>query len=173
VVAVAALLGTPLLMLVLLRVAPQLDVLFVSTTFHLIVVSGIASCALAVAVIASLAAAKARDASPLFLSLGCLALAAAMLGHGLVTPGISGMPNILWVARLPDLAIVAFASCLVAALVRPGLAPARFVTKHPWLSTLAPAGLMAAGVMAIVLNPTRGYGVSRFRASRLPGSSPP
>jgi hypothetical protein len=93
VVAAAALLGTPLLMLVLLRVAPQLDVLFVSTTFHLIVVSGIAACALAVAVLASLAATKARDASPLFLSLGCLALAAGMLGHGLVTPASRECPT--------------------------------------------------------------------------------
>jgi HD-GYP domain-containing protein (c-di-GMP phosphodiesterase class II) len=156
VVAVAALLGTPLLMLVLLGVAPQLDVLFVSTSFHLVVVSAIAACAFAVALLASLAAAKARDASLVFLSLGCLVLGAAMLAHGLVTPGVAGMPMNLWVARLPDLAIAAFASGLVAALARPGLAPARFVTRHPWLSSLVPAGLVTAGVVTVVLDPTWG-----------------
>jgi HD-GYP domain-containing protein (c-di-GMP phosphodiesterase class II) len=157
-VAMTALLVSPLGTFALLRVSPQLDALFVATTFHLLVVSAIAACAATVALFAALAAAKARDASLVFLALGCLAVGAAMLGHGLTTPGVAGMPMNLWVARLPQIAIASFAACLVTALSGPSFGPARFVTRHPWFSTLAPAGLMAAGVVAIVVAPTTGYG---------------
>jgi hypothetical protein len=166
VVAVGALLATPLLLLLLLRVAPQLDLAFSSITFHLIVVSAIAACALGVAIFAALSAGRAHDASLVFLALGCLAVGAGMLGHGLVTPGIAGTPPNLWVARLPEIALAAFAISLVAALIRPGVAPARFVAAHPWMSTLVPATLIGLGVSAIVVDPTIGVG-----ATPLPGEA--
>ena len=135
-----------------------------SPTFHVIVVSAIAACALAIALFAALAAARAADASLVFLALGCLGLGAAMLAHGLTTPGIGNMPANLWVVRLPDIAIATFAIFLVAALLRPGVAPARFVARHPWACTIVPAAMMGCGVVVIVAEPTAGLG-----AQPLPG----
>jgi putative nucleotidyltransferase with HDIG domain len=157
-VAAGGLLGAPSLLFVLLRVAPNLDFLFLSPTFHVVVVSAIAACALGVAFFAAAAAARARDASLVLLSLGCLGLGAAMLGHGLTTPGVGGMPMNMWVARLPSIAIALFAAGLVAALIRPGNSVARFVARHSWVATIVPAGVLSAGVVAIVANPTAGYG---------------
>jgi putative nucleotidyltransferase with HDIG domain len=155
---VAALLGTPAVLLLLLRLVPQLDLLFMSVSFHLVVVSAIAACALAVAVFAAVAAARAHEPSLVFLALGCLAVGTAMLAHGLTTPGVAGMPVNLWVARLPHLAIAGFAVGLAAALIRPGLAPVRFVGAHPWASILVPGGVMVACVAAIYVSPTSGLG---------------
>jgi putative nucleotidyltransferase with HDIG domain len=167
VIAVAALLASPVALLVLLRLAPRLDALLVSVTVHLLVVTAIAACALTVAFFAALAAAKAGDASLVFLSLGCLAVGAAMLGHGLTTPGVGDMPMNMWVARLPSIALAAFALCLTAALSGPTSAPARFVNRHPWLSVLMPAGLMAAGITVVVVAPTSGFGAQPLPAEEL------
>jgi putative nucleotidyltransferase with HDIG domain len=157
-VVAASLLAVPLFLFVLLRVAPGLDVLFMSVTFHIVVVSAISTCAVAVAVWSAAVAARARDASLVFLALGCLGLGVAMLGHGLTTPGVAGMPMNLWVVRLPDLAIAAFALGLSAALIRPGRGPARVVARHSRLFVWVPAVLMATGLVVIVLNPDAGSG---------------
>ena len=62
-----------------------------------------------------MAAGRSRDGSLVLLALGCLAVGFLLLGHGLTTPGVRGRPPNLWVARLPVLAIAAFAACLCAA----------------------------------------------------------
>jgi HD-GYP domain-containing protein (c-di-GMP phosphodiesterase class II) len=101
--------------LLLLRTEPRLDVVLRSATVHLVVVSAISACALAVAVAAAVAAGRSHDGSLVLLALGCLAVGFLMLGHGLTTPGIWGRPPNLWVARLPVLAIAGFAAGLCAA----------------------------------------------------------
>jgi hypothetical protein len=99
--------------LLLLRAVPALDLVLRSAVGHLVVVSAISACALAVA--AAAAAGHSRDGSLVLLALGCLGVGFLMLTHGLVTPGIGGRPVNLWVGRLPVLAIATFAVCLTAA----------------------------------------------------------
>jgi hypothetical protein len=119
--------------LLLLRTVPSLDLVLHSALAHLVVVSAISACALAVAVTAAGAASRSRDGSLVLLALGCLAVGVLMLGHGLVTPGIGGRPPNLWVGRLPVLAIAAFAACPGrpghSGRRRPGLAAGR---ARPW-----------------------------------------
>jgi HD-GYP domain-containing protein (c-di-GMP phosphodiesterase class II) len=98
-----------------LRTEPSLDLLVRSATVHLVVVSAISACALAVAMATAVAAGRSRDGSLVLLALGCLAVGFLMLGRGLTTPGIGGRPPNPWVGRLPVLAIAGFAACLCAA----------------------------------------------------------
>jgi putative nucleotidyltransferase with HDIG domain len=163
----ATLLAIPLSLFLLLRLAPRLDFLFMSLTFHIVVVSAISTCAVAVAVWSGAVAARARDASLVFLALGCLGLGLAMLGHGLTTPGVAGMPMNLWVARLPDLAIASFAVGLVAALIRPGRGFARTVARHSRLFVIVPGAAMALGLVVIVLNPEVGSGTTPLPGEEL------
>ena len=157
-VAVAGLTGTPVVLLLLLRLSPRLDVLFMSPTFHVIVVSGVAACALGVAILAAIAAARAGDASLVYLSLGCLGVGGAMLGHGLTTPGIGDMPMNMWVIRLPDIGLAAFAAFLALALIAPRGDGRSKVAKHAWAATMLPTLALGAGVAWIVVNPTTGWG---------------
>lgn len=109
-VVVAALLA-PSALVFLLRGSP-FDVLLESVTFHLWVVSGIAACALVVALVAARKAIDSSRAHVLPLAVGSLATALLLLAHGLVTPGVFGRPDNVWVARLPVLAVAAFAVSL-------------------------------------------------------------
>jgi HD-GYP domain-containing protein (c-di-GMP phosphodiesterase class II) len=145
---------------IVLRLVPGLDVLFQSATFHIAVVSAIAACALVVAVVAATAAARSRQGAPVVLALGCLAVGTLMLGHGLTTPGIGNRPLNLWVARLPVLAISAFALALATSLLPPRSAPLRMAARRARaLLALWGAGL-TAGVAAIVLSPHVGSGAA-------------
>jgi HD-GYP domain-containing protein (c-di-GMP phosphodiesterase class II) len=127
-------------------------------TAHLVVVSAISGCALAVAVAAAVAAGRSRDGSLVLLALGCLAVGFLMLGHGLTTPGVAGRPPNLWVGRLPVLAIAGFVAGLCAA-AWPQRWPALWAGRRP-------RGILAAGVAllgvvpgAAVLWPAAGGGL--------------
>jgi putative nucleotidyltransferase with HDIG domain len=164
---VVALLGAPSISFLLLRLIPGLDVLFMSVNFHIVVVSAIAACAVLVACWSAAVAARAHDGSLVFLALGCVGLGMAMLGHGLTTPGVAGMPMNLWVGRLPELAVAAFAAGLVAALIRPDSAVTQFVAGHSWKFVGIPAAAMAAGLVFIVLNPGAGPGTTPLPGEEL------
>jgi hypothetical protein len=82
------LVGTPAALFVGLRTIPGLDLLFQNVVFHLFVVSSIAACALVVAILAAVAAGRARRVSLVMLALACLSVGFCMLAHGLTTPGI-------------------------------------------------------------------------------------
>jgi putative nucleotidyltransferase with HDIG domain len=161
---VMALLIAPSSFFVLLRMIPGLDVLFMSVNFHIVVVSAISGCALLVACWSASVAARAHDGSLVFLALGCFGLGVAMLGHGLTTPGVAGMPMNMWVARLPELAVASFAAGLVAALVRPTNAANQFAARHSWAVVGIPMAAMVAGLIFIVINPAAGPGTTPFPA---------
>lgn len=108
VLVVAAALIAPITLVFLLR-GSRFDLLFESVVFHLFVVGGIAALAVVVAAIAARLALASPRTDILPLAVGSLAMALLMFGHGLVTPGIFGRPDNLWVARLPVLAVLAFA----------------------------------------------------------------
>ena len=155
-VALGVLVGTPAALLLLLRLAPQLDVLFMSPTFHVFAVSAVAACAFGVAVFAATAAARSSDSSLVFLSLGCLCVGGTLLGHGLTTPGIGDMPMNMWVVRLPDVGLGLFALFLVVAVVHPRGSIGNLVAKHAWLATMMSAAVLGGAVAWIALNPRWG-----------------
>src|ERR687892_2149058 len=125
------LVGIPVALFAALRALPRLDVYFESANFHLIVISAIAACSAGMAILAGVAAARSREASLVFLALGCVAVGVGMLGPGLPTPGVAGTGMNLWVVRLPMMAIAAFAGCQAAAGFPPPRAGGRFPGAHP------------------------------------------
>jgi HD-GYP domain-containing protein (c-di-GMP phosphodiesterase class II) len=152
------LVGTPFALFLALRMVPGMDLLFQSVQFHLFVVSGIAGCALLVAVTAATAAARTRQYSLVMLTLGCLAIGFFMFGHGLATPGIFGKPFNFWVVRFPMLALTLFAACLAAALLPPDRQFARFVERHARAAIVVPAMVGALACVAAVAWPTAWIG---------------
>src|SRR5215510_158454 len=73
------LVGTPAALFVGLRTIPGLDLLFQNVVFHLFVVSSIAACALVVAILAAVAAGRAKRVSLVMVALGCLTVGLCML----------------------------------------------------------------------------------------------
>lgn len=143
----------PALLLFLARAVPALDPMFESVTFHVIVVSAIAGCALVVAVATTVAAAKDRRPAPVLLALGCVGVGFLMFAHGLTTPGTLGQPMNMWVGRLGVLAIAGFAVCLAAAADdRHPLA--RLIARVPLLALIVPVVGLGVGCAWIVVEPT-------------------
>src|SRR5918996_2483455 len=155
------LLIAPLGVTLALRAVPQLDVAFESIYFHLIAVSSIAACALLLALFTAMVAARARQAAPVLLAVGCVFVGTFMLGHGLTTPGIAGRPVNMWVARFPVLAIAGFAACMFLATTRGQHGVKRLAERRPG----AVLGLAAASMSALTL-------VLVVRPSSLAGGQP-
>ena len=152
-----ALLG-PSLIFVLLRMNGELDPFYRDVNVHIVVVSSIAACALVVALVSTRAAAQADHPGPVWLATGCVTLGLFFFCHGLVTPGVSGRPGNLWVARMPYLAITSFAVALVVASLPRSDAISRIAARHPW-GVLGTA-MVAAGslVTALIIDPTLFHG---------------
>ncbi|MDQ4005244.1 MAG: HD-GYP domain-containing protein [Actinomycetota bacterium] len=149
----ALLLVAPTVLLASLRAFPQVDVVFESAAFHLMVVTAIAACALLVALVAALVAARARHPSLVLLALGCVCIGVLMLGHGLTTPGILGRPVNMWVARFPVLAMAGFALSLAAALAREGSLTYRFVARYPRRLLVVVVAFLTGGTAFIIARP--------------------
>lgn len=143
----------PALILFAGRSIPALDPVFESPRFHLVIVSGIAACALLLALATAIAAAKDGRAAPVLLAIGCVSVGFLMLAHGLTTPGMLGQPMNMWVGRLGSLALIGFAACLAAAIWDEGPV-ARAVARAPRLSIAASVVLIGIGSMVIVVDPT-------------------
>jgi hypothetical protein len=124
------LVGTPAALFVGLRTIPGLDLLFQNVVFHILVVSTIAACALVVAILAAVAAGRARRVSLVMLALACLSVGFCMLAHGLTTPGIWDRPLNWWVARYPTIALAGFAAFMAAAVVLHEGPAASFIDRH-------------------------------------------
>ncbi len=146
------LLGIPLAGLVVLRLAPRLDLAFFDAQLHLVVVTGIAACALATAVVAVLSAVRSRHPAAVWLGIGCSAVGLFMLGHGLLTPGEHGRAGNQWVARFPHLALVVFAVTLLMAGRPAAWRPNRFVQRRPVASALLAGAPMMSLVVAAALD---------------------
>ncbi|MGZ8630982.1 MAG: HD-GYP domain-containing protein [Actinomycetota bacterium] len=147
------LLGAPAVLLAIARALPALDPVFESPLFHVYVVSGIAACALLVAIATAVFAHRDGRPAPVLLAIGCVAVGFMMLAHGATTPGIFGRPMNLWVGRLPVLALATFAACLAAAADRDGLV-CRLVAKAPRTALGVPTGAIALACAAIAFDPT-------------------
>jgi len=152
----------PSLIFVILQAVPGLDLLFESLLFHIIVVSLVAACALAVAVLAGWAAARARQPAVVLLAIGCLYVGFLMLSHGLTTPIVANRPFNMWVGRTPIMAIAAFALFTAAATARPHHRFSRFVGLHPTGSLLVAAGVGALACAAMIVWPSAGIGAKPF-----------
>jgi HD-GYP domain-containing protein (c-di-GMP phosphodiesterase class II) len=152
------LVGTPAALFVGLRTIPGLDLLFQNVVFHLFVVSSIAACALVVAILAAVAAGRARRVSLVMLALACLSVGFFMLAHGLTTPGIWDRPFNWWVVRYPTIALAGFAAFMAAAVVLHEGPVASFIERHARAIVLSFCVLVAGLVAATTLNPTAGIG---------------
>ena len=152
----------PLALLVLLRTVPALDVVYEDATFHLVFVTAIAGSALAVAVVAALAGARSAHYGPVWLAVGCLWVGAAMVAHGLTTPGVGGQPLNAWVSRLAQLAILGFAVTLRLASAPRNRATSRLAAQHPkaLLGTAGSTTTLAAAL--IIADPTILHGYAPF-----------
>jgi putative nucleotidyltransferase with HDIG domain len=156
---------------------PALDVSHQSTRFHLVVVSFIAACVLAVAILAGAAAIRIRRPGVVLLAAGCLCCGAFMLIHGLVTPrpapshsyahygqsySHSYDPVSLWIERAPVLAIFGFAVFQSAASLIPNSRFARWTAAHP----VAFLGMVGASIgvfgFVVVNDPTAVWGVEKL-----------
>ena len=151
---VIVLVAAPVSVLLVLRLAPDLDLAGFSSLGHLLVVSGIASCALAAASAAMVTAVRSRQPGVIWLGIGCMAVGLFMLGHGLTTPGVMGRPPNEWVGRFPYAAMLVFALCLAAAGQSPMWRPNRLLRAHPFGALAVPTLAMASLVVAVVAFPT-------------------
>lgn len=155
-----ALLG-PSVLFVALRLNSDLDPFYRDLNVHIVVVSSIAACALVVALVSTRAAAASDHPGPVWLATGCVTLGLFFFCHGLVTPGVSGRPMNLWVARMPYLAITSFAVALVVASLPRSDAISRLASHHPW-GVLGTAMVVAGSfVTALIIDPTLLHGSSR------------
>ncbi|QXC59377.1 HD-GYP domain-containing protein [Aquihabitans sp. G128] len=154
----------PVALLFLLRSVPRLDIGYQDADFHLVFVSAIAACALAVAVVAGSAGARSAHYGPVWLAVGCLAVGTLMVGHGLTTPGVLGQPPNLWVARLPYLAILAFAAALALASRPRNAASSRLATRYPRAVIVVAAAACSTLVAAVVSDPARLSGLQPLGA---------
>ncbi|MGH7539882.1 MAG: hypothetical protein ACRELC_02680, partial [Gemmatimonadota bacterium] len=148
-----ALLAVPALVLFAGRSVPALDPVFESPRFHIVIVGGIAACALLLALATAVAATRDGRPAPVLLAIGCVSVGVLMLAHGLTTPGMLGQPLNLWVSRLGSLALTGFAVCLAAAAWDGGPID-RIVARAPRLALSLPTAAIAIGAAVIVLDPT-------------------
>jgi HD-GYP domain-containing protein (c-di-GMP phosphodiesterase class II) len=154
-----ALLG-PSVLFVVLRLNGDLDPFYRDLNVHIIVVSSIAACALVVALVSTRAAAHADHPGPVWLATGCVMLGLFFFCHGLVTPGVSGRPVNLWVARMPYLAITSFAAALVVASLPRADAVSRLAARRPWGVLGTAMTVTGAFVAALIADPTLVHGSS-------------
>jgi hypothetical protein len=148
-----AVLAGPAAVLLAGRSVPALDPVFESPRFHLLVVSGIAACALLLALAAAVAASRDGRSAPVLLAIGCVCVGTLMLAHGLTTPGMLGQPMNMWVGRLGSLALVGFAICQGAAAWERGPLSA-LVARAPRLSIATAITALVVFATVIVVDPT-------------------
>ena len=144
----------PFALLLVLRASPDLDFVYRNAGFHLIVVSTIAGCALAVAFMAAHVGVRSGHYGPVWLAFGCLCVGILMLGHGLLTPGVLGRPRNLWVGRAPYLAITLFAAAVAVAGRPRNAATSRLAARHPALVLSVPSTVLGALTIVLLLEPT-------------------
>jgi HD-GYP domain-containing protein (c-di-GMP phosphodiesterase class II) len=138
----------PAILLVDLRAFPSLDLLLHSATFHLIVVSAIAICALIVAFTAALAGARSGEHGPVWLAAGCLCVGILMLLHGLLTPGVLGRSYNEWIGRAPHLALALFAIGVALAGRPRNRRTSRLASRAPGLVLSVP--VLTLGLLSVV-----------------------
>ena len=161
-ITVAVLVLVPLAMLVVFKTYPRTDLMWFSPGWHLVIVAGIAGCALLAAFAALVTAARSGQPNIIWLGIGCAAVGLGMLGHGLTTPGVFGHAYNQWVGRLPYLAMCVFALCLFAAGRSPSWGPNRFIARHPMPAIVVPTLTIAALVTIVSARPTALNGVTAY-----------
>ena len=152
----ATALVAPLVVWLVLKAFPPLDVTYLAGDFHLIVMTIVSILLLTVAALAARASTRVRQPGVVLLAAGSLGAGFLMLGHGLTTPFVLGTPLNQWVGRLPYLAIGLFALCLaLAATSWTSGATMRIISDHP-VATLFAVGFPTALLTVIVsLDATR------------------
>jgi len=152
----------PLLTLVVLLAAPDLDIEFLAADAHLAIMTVVAVCALAVATMAVNASVRTRQPRMVMLASGCLGVGILFLGHGLTTPTVLGQPSNEWVGRLSYLALAWFTLCLAMASIRRTTRLLTVVARRPIVTLAAVVVLFAPLTTLATLDPTALHGASQF-----------
>lgn len=135
----------PLLILVALRLVPKLDIAVFALTLHVVLMTVIAVCSLAVAAFVARASTMVRQPSLVLMAAACVTVGLLLLGHGLTTPNTLGQPVNQWVGRFPYLALTLF-SLLLGSASTVGSKPA----LH-WLGRHAGAALVGVTIPLVIL----------------------
>ena len=160
---VAGLVFGPLAILLLLRAVPSLDLAWFSARGHLVAVGGIAAMALVSAAVALATAARSGQPNVIWLGIGCVAVGAAMLGHGLTTPTVLHPGGNEWVGRLPYVAMCTFALCLAAAGRPPSSRLHRVVGRWPLAAMAVPTVAIIGLVTVVSVEPHALFGAQALR----------
>ena len=145
---------TPLALWLALAAVPALDIEFLATTFHLVLMTMVSLCALGVAIVAARASTQVRQPGVVLLATGCIAVGLFLLGHGLTTPGVLGQPFNQWVSRFPYVGIGLFTMCLALAASPSARVRLRFAGERPLAWLLTSAVPLAAFVVFVSWRPT-------------------
>lgn len=151
--ALVLLVAAPIGLLVLLRLVPEWDLAFFDPDVHLLLVGGIAACALVTAAVALVAAARAAEPGAVWLGVGCTAVGVFMLGHGLMTPGQFGRGYSEWVVRFAHLAMGSMAGALFLAGRPDGSGLNRWVGRRPATAMAAAVAPMVVLFAAVMIDP--------------------
>ena len=147
-------LAIPAAVLITMRVFPSIDLAFKNSMFHLIVGTAIALCALAVAAVAAVAGARAREHGPVWLAAGCICVGILMLIHGLLTPGVMGRGFNHWIARAPYLALTLFAVGVALAGRARNTRTSRLAAAFPGPVLAVPVLVFGLVLVAVYTSPT-------------------
>ena len=153
---------TPLLLWIALRTVPAIDLELLATDFHVVLMSLVAGCALAVAMLAAQASVSLRQPGVVLLAIGCLVVGLLLLGHGLTTPFALKQPLNQWVGRLPYLAMALFTVCLMLAATDWTKRSLAVIGRHP-VPAIVVAGLPVLVLTVVVsISPTSLHGSEPF-----------
>jgi HD-GYP domain-containing protein (c-di-GMP phosphodiesterase class II) len=150
---VGAVLGLPLGLLGVLRIASSLDGQWFNAAAHLVIMTVVASLALFVAGMAIQTSLRVQEPGPVWLAIGCATVGILLLGHGLLTPGALDQPPNGWVGRLPYAAMAAIAACLFRAGRSPRRRPNSWVARHPVVALALGIVPTVTLVTAVVVDP--------------------
>lgn len=156
-------LAAPLVLWVTLLLFPPLDIEFLAGKFHLVLMTVVSVCALAVAVLAVRASAKIRQPGVVLLACGCLSVGLALLGHGLTTPFVLGQPLNEWVGRLPYVGLGIFTVCMSLAAVRNLRNRLTIIGDHPIIALTLTALPTAVLTVVVSASPTALHGAAPIR----------
>ena len=144
----------PLLFLVGLRLLPAFDLEVFALTFHMVLMTVIATCSLVVAAMVARASTMVRQPSLVLMAAACLTVGLLLLGHGLTTPNTLGQPANVWGGRFSYMALTLFSILLGSASAfgsKPALQPLGRHAGPVLVSVTTPLVIL---VTAVSISPT-------------------
>lgn len=160
-ITLGAVLVLPLGVLGILWRFPELDVVYRSADFHLLIATTAAAFTLVIAGVVAVPAVRSGQGSLVLMASASAQVGILLLGHGLTTPGVGAEVGAnVWVARYPVIGLLVFALGQALAVRADGTA-ARLAARAPRTVLLAPLAASTTLVAVTALDPTALHGASR------------